>query len=61
MKLLHVVRKLKGLIWYLGILSSEGISTKFSGEGWQSNSSPFSKISKFTYDIGIVEFGINDR
>jgi len=34
--------------------SPEGISTEFSGEDWQINSSPFPKISKFTYDIGIV-------
>jgi len=32
--------------------SPEGISTEFSGEDWQINSSPFPKISKFTYDIG---------
>jgi hypothetical protein len=31
----------------------EGISTEFSDEDWQINSSPFPKISKFTYDIVI--------
>ena len=33
----------------------EGISTEFSDEDWQINSSPFPKISKFTYDIGNPE------
>jgi len=41
--------------------SPEGISTEFSGEDWQINSSPFPKISKFTYDIGNPASGIHQK
>jgi len=53
-KTLYVERKLKGLLWCMGILSSEGISTECPGEGWQINPSLFLEIFKFKINIGIV-------